>query len=52
VNKELRFRHFSVASYVRPVQPKRSQNQRLGFQIEINESLATRTVSIRQALNC
>jgi hypothetical protein len=28
----------SFASYARPVQPKRSQNQRLGFQIEIKES--------------
>jgi hypothetical protein len=26
-----------VASYARPAQPKRSQNQRLGFQIEIKE---------------
>jgi hypothetical protein len=34
VKKELRFRDF-VASYARP---KRSQNQRLGFQIEIKES--------------
>jgi hypothetical protein len=27
-----------AASYGRPAQPKRSQNQRLGFQIEIKES--------------
>jgi hypothetical protein len=27
-----------VASYGRPAQPKSSQNQRLGFQIEIKES--------------
>jgi hypothetical protein len=27
-----------VASYARPAQPKRSQNQRLGFQIEIKEN--------------
>jgi hypothetical protein len=27
-----------VASYARPAQPKRSQNQRFGFQIEIKEN--------------
>jgi hypothetical protein len=32
VEKELRSAIF-VASYTRPVQPKRSQNQRLGFQV-------------------
>jgi hypothetical protein len=38
VDKELRFPPFFVASYARPAQPRRSQNQRLGFQIEIKES--------------
>jgi hypothetical protein len=43
-----------VASYARAAQPRRSQNQRLGFQIETKKAkrLATRAVSIRQALNC
>jgi hypothetical protein len=37
-----------------PAQSKRSQNQRLGFQVELKKTkrLATSTVSIRQALNC
>jgi hypothetical protein len=38
VDKEIRFRHFSLPRKQMPAQPKRSQNQRLGFQIEINES--------------
>jgi hypothetical protein len=37
VEKGLRFR-IVVASYARPAQPKRNQNKRLGFQIEIKES--------------
>jgi hypothetical protein len=32
------FPPFFVASYARPAQPKRSQNQRFGFQIEIKEN--------------
>jgi hypothetical protein len=37
VNKKLRFRHFGYL--VRePTQPKRRQNQRLDFQIEIKEN--------------
>jgi len=37
VDKE-RFPPFFVASYARSAQPKRSQNPRLGFQIEIKEN--------------
>jgi hypothetical protein len=54
VDKE-RFPPFFVASYARSAQPKRSQNQRFGFQIEIKENKTPSdepTVSIRQALNC
>jgi hypothetical protein len=53
IEKELRGRYFRCL--VRePAQPKRSQNQRLGFQIESKKTkrLATSTISIRQALNC
>ena len=32
------FPPFFVASYARPAQPKRSQNQRVGFQVEIKEN--------------
>jgi hypothetical protein len=53
VEKELPCRHFRCL--VREASAtKRSQNQRLGFQIETKKAkrLATSTVSIRQALNC
>jgi hypothetical protein len=48
------FPPFFVASYARPAQPKRSQNQRFGFQIEIkeNKTPGEEHYSIRQALNC
>jgi len=38
VNKKLGFRHFSLPRTRGPAQPKRSQNQRLDFQIEIKEN--------------
>jgi hypothetical protein len=48
------FPPFFVASYARPAQPKRSQNQRLVFRLKSKKTkrLATSTISIRQALNC
>jgi hypothetical protein len=38
VEKRTTLPPFSFASYSRPAQLKRSQNQRFGFQIEIKES--------------